>query len=51
MNKYVIPVVLAVAIIASGCAEKKASAPSVIPQPVQMTTEKGVFSLSRYSNH
>ncbi len=46
MKKYVIPVILAVAIIASGCAEKQVYAPSVIPQPVQMTTEKGVFTLT-----
>jgi hexosaminidase len=47
MNKYVITIILAAAIFASGCSEKKVSAPSVIPQPVQMTTLKGVFSLSR----
>ncbi len=46
MNKYFIAVTLAAAIIASGCAEKQVSAPSVIPQPVQMTAEKGVFTLT-----
>ncbi|HSO77655.1 MAG TPA: beta-N-acetylhexosaminidase, partial [Bacteroidales bacterium] len=46
MKKYVIPVILAVALIASGCVEKQATEPSVIPQPVQMTGEKGAFTLT-----
>jgi hexosaminidase len=45
MKKHVIPVILAVAIVASGCAGKQVSEPSVIPQPVQMTAGQGTFIL------
>ena len=46
MKKFVIPVIIAVALIVSGCKEKQTYEPSVIPQPVQMTEEKGAFTLT-----
>ncbi len=46
MKLQVLPVILASLLIISGCADKQASAPSVIPQPVQLTTQKGSFTLT-----
>ncbi|MBE0667714.1 MAG: hypothetical protein IH593_08565, partial [Bacteroidales bacterium] len=45
MKTKVLPAILAIFLIVSGCADKQASVPSVIPQPVQVTTQKGSFTL------
>lgn len=47
MKIKTLPVILAVVILASACSENQVSAPSVIPQPVQMTTGKGAFILTQ----
>ncbi|MBE0666927.1 MAG: family 20 glycosylhydrolase, partial [Bacteroidales bacterium] len=47
MKTKILPAILASFLIVSGCADKQASVPSVIPQPVQLTTQKGSFTLTQ----